>query len=170
MAEEPKKELFRYKDLREFREALDAEPLDGTVKERNLGGNRKSQYIPISVIEAMADIVFREWWVFEEKPLNTGNGIAFTVKIQGLPDYPGADYMFFTGSGAVPFQTDRESGNIKGNAVEYNLPAARTRAIGNAFSELGNIFGRNVGRSVNDVPIGNGFTMRPKKKEEESGD
>lgn len=160
MAEEEKKEIYKYKDLTEYRLALDYPPPDGWVQARDLGGGRKSQYIPISVIEALADMIFREWYVIEEKPLNTGDGIGFTVKIQALPDYPGADYVFFTGSGAVVFHST-------GNAVEYNFPAARSRAITSAFNQLGNIFGRNIGRTVNKNPVGNGFTLRKKAEEEE---
>lgn len=164
--DKPKKEIFKYKDILEYRLALDYPPPDGWVQTRKLGGSRTSQYLPISLIEALADKIFREWYVIEEKPLNTGEGIGFTVKIQALPDYPGADYIFFTGSGAVVFQTDRSSGSIKGNAVEYNFPAARSRAITSAFNQLGNIFGRNIGRTVNSNPVGSGFTLNAKKEED----
>ena len=160
MSEETKEEKYRYKDLEDFRLALDAPPPDGWIKSRDIGGGRQWQYMPISVIQAIADMMFREWTVIEEKPLNTGNGIGFTVKIQALPDYSGADYIFFTGSGAVNF------GEKAKNAVEYNFPAARSKAITTAFSELGNIFGRNVGREVQKVPVGKGFTLRKKGKED----
>ena len=157
-----KKETYRFKDLTAFRLALDDAPPDGWVKKRSLGGERFSEYLPVSIIEALADIMFREWTVIEEKPLNTGNGIGFTIKIQALPDYPGADYIFFTGSGAVPFQDTK-------NAVEYNFPSARTRAITTAFGELGNIFGRNIGRKVDNVAVGNGFTLKNKEKQPKDG-
>ena len=157
--ENDKIEIYRYKTHDAFRLALDNAPPNGWIKKRDLGNGRTWEYIPISCIQALADIMFREWTVIEEKPLNTGNGIGFTVKIQALPDYPGSDYIFFTGSGAVPFQD-------KKNAVEYNFPAARSKAITAAFSELGNIFGRNVGRTVENVPIGNGFTLRKTEEKE----
>ena len=160
MKDPEKEETYQYKDLTEFRLALDYEPPAGWIQTRTLGGSRESKYLPISVIEATADMVFREWYVIEEKPLGIKDGIAYTVKIQGLPDYPGSDYVYFTGSGAVPFQD-------AGNAIEYNLPSARSRAITNAFSELGNIFGRNLGRKVNNTPVGNGFTLRKKEESEE---
>jgi len=159
MAEE-KEETYKYKDLLDYRLALDHPPPDGWIQNRDLGNSRKSQYIPISVIEAIADELFREWYIIEEKPLNTGDGIGFTVKIQALPDYPDADYIFFTGSGAIKFHNT-------GNAVEYNFPAARSRAITSAFNELGNIFGRNIGREINKNPVGKGFTLRKKEEEEE---
>ena len=91
-----KKETYQYKDLTEFRLALDYEPPAGWIQSRNLGGDRESKYIPISVTEALADMMFREWYVIEEKPLAIKDGVGFTVKIQGLPDYPGADYVYFT--------------------------------------------------------------------------
>jgi len=152
-----KEETYRFKDQSAFRLALDDAPPGGWVKRRDFGGGRFSEYIPVAIIEALADIMFREWTVIEEKPLNTGNGIGFTIKIQALPDYPGADYIFFTGSGAVPFHDTK-------NAVEYNFPSARIRAITTAFGELGNIFGRNTGRQVDKVPVGSGFTLRKKEK------
>lgn len=157
---EDKKETYEYKDLLDWRLALDYPPPDGWVQTRTLGGSRSSLYIPISVIEATADKLFREWYVIEEKPLDIKDGVAFTIKIQGLPDYPGSDYVYFTGSGAVLFQDT-------GNAIEYQFPAARSKAIANAFSQLGNLFGRNLSREVNKNPIGKGFTLRKKKEEEE---
>lgn len=157
---EKKEETFKYENLEEWRLALDYPPPDGWIQSRDLGGGRTSQYIPISVTEALGDMIFREWYVIEEKPLNIRDGIGFTVKIQGLPDYIDSDYVYFTGSGAVLFQD-------KGNAIEYQFPAARSKAIGNAFSQLGNLFGRNLGRLVNKRSIGNGFTLRKKKEEED---
>ena len=59
-----------------------------------------------------------------------------------LPDYPDAQHITFTGSAAVMFKS-------KDNAVEFDLPAARSRAIGNALMTLGNVFGRSLNRSYN---------------------
>ena len=156
-------ETYEYKDLLDWRLALDYEPPAGWIQSREVGSGRTSKYLPISVIEALADRMFREWYVIEEKPLDIKDGVGFTVKIQGLPDYPGSDHVYFTGSGAVLFQN-------KGNAIEYQFPAARSKAISNAFNQLGNLFGRNLGRKVGDNPIGNGFTLRKKKEEEEKKD
>lgn len=161
---QPEMETYRFKNLEEFKIALETEPPEGWIKKRELGGTRESLFIPISVMESNADLIFREWHVIEEKPLSVSNGVGFTVKIQALPDYTGAELIFFTGSGAVPFQDQ-----VK-NSVEYCFPAARTRAISNALGELGNIFGRNISRTVNKMPVGSGFTLRKKPAKEEESD
>lgn len=149
-------EFYRYKDFEAYKLALAKPPQEAWLKERSLGGNRKSNYQPIEVIEALADLVFREWHVVDEKYMNVLNEIVCTVKINALPDYPGADFITFTGSASKDIQTD--SGALawefpkgkKANALQYCLPAVRSDAVGCAFELLGNIFGRNVNREASN--------------------
>ena len=159
-------EYYRYKDIEEFKLALSANPSVKWMKDRNIGGGKSATYEPIEIKEALADRVFRSWEVCEEKYMNVLNEIVCTVKIIALPDYPGSDHMSFTGSASKPVQCD--SGvkaeefpkGKKANALEYCLPAVRSEAIGNALETLGNLFGRNVARSVsNDF----GFDLKYKK-------
>ena len=87
-------------------------------------------------------------------------GVLCTVKIQALPDYPGSDYITVTGTAGIMFKTAK-------NAVEYDVPNSRERAIGKALSTLGNVFGRSLNRSYKTaegktVKIKRGFTFLPK--------
>lgn len=164
--EQVTKEYFRFKDVEAYKLKLNSEPQDGWILTRELGGNKKTSYMPIEVKQALADTIFREWHVVEEKYFNMLNEIVCTVKINALPDYPNSDYITFTGSASKPIQTD--SGckaeefpkGKKSNALEYCLPAVRSEAIGNALEVLGNVFGRNIGRSVSN---NFGFKLEYKK-------
>jgi len=167
MSEEMKaKHLF--KDLEEYKDYLDQAPQDSWIQIRSLGGSKQHKFIPLFILQGNADLVFREWHVVSEQPLEILNGIGFTVKIQALPDYPNAEYISFTGTAAVPFKSS-------GNAVEFDTPNARERAIGKALSTLGNLFGRNLNRTYKITREGSGeqkvfvshdFSLRKKAENE----
>ena len=152
-----KEELYRYKDFESWKVALTKGPPASLIKTRGLGGSKQSSYQPIEVTEALADMMFREWNVSDEKYFNIINEIVCTVKITALPDYPGSDYMVFTGTASKPVTVDKNSDltqfpkGKKANALQYNMPAVRSDAIGCAFETKGNLFGRNISReSSND--------------------
>lgn len=136
--------------------ALNKAPNQALLKSRNLGGSKKSKYLPIERQQALQDIFFDEFDVVDEKYTVIFNEIICTVKCQGLPSYPNAEYRMFSGSGAKPIQCDANSSvakfplGKKTNALEYNLPAARTTAISKSLETIGNIFGRNLGRAIGD--------------------
>jgi len=161
-------EIYRYEDFESWKIALTKAPPASLIKTRGLGGNKQSSYQPIEVSEALADMMFREWNVSDEKYFNIINEIVCTVKITALPDYPGADYMVFTGTASKPVTVDKGSEitnfpkGKKANALQYNMPAVRSDAIGCAFETKGNLFGRNISReSKNDF----GFDVSYEKKE-----
>jgi len=149
-----KTEKYRFADHESYQKKLMQAPPSEGIKTRKLGGGKTSTYEVIEVKEAIADVIYREWNVVDEKYMNVLNEVVCTVKILALPDYPGADHITFTGSASKAVQTDKGSKvhefplGKKSNALEYCLPAARSEAIGNAFSSLGNIFGRNLNREV----------------------
>lgn len=148
--------IYRFQNHSSYKEALDALPKASWVKERELGGGRKSRYMPIEIQQAIADSLFDYWNVLEESHTVVANEIIVTVKIQYQPSYPESDIYFCTGSASKAIQASKGSsvetfpkGKIT-NALEYCLPAARQSAISNAFMTLGNVFGRNLGRKVKD--------------------
>lgn len=161
MSEE--KEYYRYKNIEAYKIALAKPPSDGWILNRSLGGKRQTDYEPVQVKQALADLVFRTWNVESETYTVVLNEIICTVKISALPDYPGADFEYLSGSGAHTIACDKGSKPIdfpegkKSNALEYCMPAARTKAIGCAFQDKGNLFGRNVGRG--DVTNDFGFDL-----------
>jgi hypothetical protein len=145
-----------FTDREAWQTALNAAPASALLKSRSLGGSKKSKYLPIEHQQAIQDIFFDEFDVIDEKYQVIFNEVICTVKCQGLPSYPNSEHRIFTGSGAKPIQCD--SGALvykfprgkKTNALEYNLPAARTTAISKALETIGNKFGRNLGRAVVD--------------------
>lgn len=144
---------YRFKNDEEYKKALNASP-ESFSKSRSLGGNRKSKYVPIEETEAIADFVFDNWNVIQEEVLTIVNEVVVIVKIQYQPSYPGADIYFCTGSAskAIQQQKDSKAEDFPKhkilNSLEYNLPAARSAAINCALGTLGNLFGRNLNRSV----------------------
>lgn len=153
--EEPLKK-FRYKSLEDFKRAINESPKKEWIRERDIGGGKKHKYLPIFVQQAIADVVFREFNIVDERFQVIVNEVVVTVKIQALPDYPHADIVFLTGSSSIPIQQDQGVSaskfplGKKTNALQYNLPGAISSAIGNALEKYGNVFGRNVQRKVAD--------------------
>ena len=160
--EEPKLEKYRFDDQMKFRDALDEAPDVSLIQQRDLKKQFPRLFLPGFVIEGLADVFFRGWFVIDEKPLAIENGVGFTVKIQALPDYPGADYVTFTGTAAISFKSSK-------NAIEFDIPNARQRAIAKAFITLGNAFGRSFNRTYTlegkKKLIKRGFSLRGKKEE-----
>lgn len=147
-------EKFNFKNKESWQKALNAAPNESWLKKRNLGGTKKSTYLPIQYQQALQDVFFDEFDVIDIKHDVIVNEIVVHVKCQGLPSYPNSEYRIFSGSGSKPIQCDANSSTYKfplgkkTNALEYNLPAARTAAISNALGTIGNVFGRNLGRAV----------------------
>lgn len=145
---------FSFESEEAYKEALKKSPKKDWVKKRSLGGNKSSIFVPVQTIEAIADNIFSEWDVIDEKYEVFFNEILCTVKIKYIPSYPYAEERVCTGVGAKPIQCDKDSipslfpKGKKVNALEYNAGAARGSAICNAFSTLGNLFGRNLNRNV----------------------
>lgn len=158
---------YRFKDEAAWKNELQKNPKPEYIKERDLGGNRKSRYIPLFVQEALADIFFRQCNVTEEKYQMICNELLCTVTIHLLPDYPGSEMEYITGTGAKPIQQVKNSspaafpeGKIS-NSLEYNAPAARAAAKSNALTSYANVFGRNLGRKTKD-----NFSFIRKKEQE----
>ena len=144
---------YRFENEEAYKKALNAPP-DTFAKSRSLGGNRKSKYVPIEESQAIADFMFDNWNVIQEESKLIINEIIVTLKIQYQPSYPGADIYFCTGSASKAIQQQSGSkaeefpkGKIL-NSLEYCLGASRSAAINCALGTLGNIFGRNLNRSV----------------------
>ena len=79
-----------------------------------------------------------------------------TVKIVYTPDYPDANELFCTGTATVLLNSAK-------NNMEFQQPSTRSEAIGLAFKNLGNVFGRNLSRKLdknNSVP--DDFNFRTK--------
>lgn len=159
-------EEYRFKNFQEYRDYLDSPPEDNWLQNRSLGGGRSHGFIPIFITEGNADVLYRTWCVMDEKLMAIQNGVACTVKISATPDYPGAEEFYFTGTAAILLK------EVAKNSVEFDVPNARERAIGKAFSTLGNVFGRNLNRkyklaSGKEQLVKTDFSFIRKAKEQE---
>lgn len=171
MKEKETVETHRFKSKDAWRDAINQAPKESWVKSRSLGAGKSSSYIPIPIQQALADIVFDEFDVFEEHYQQIENEILCTVKISCLPSYPNAEHRIISGTGAKPIAAKSGSlvhkfplGKIP-NSLEYCAPNARTSAIGNALATFGNVFGRNLGRAVSA-----GYNMGGSKPEKKKKD
>lgn len=163
------KSHFNFATFDQWRESLSKAPKREWTKSRNLGGNKKSTYIPLFVQQALADMFFREFDVIDENYVVVSNELICTVKIQFLPDYPDSEHRFMTGVAAKPIQQDSKIAassfptGKKTNALEYNAPASRSAAVSNALTNFANIFGRNLNRDVR-----NDYSMTKKQNKEKN--
>jgi len=163
MSEKAKESKFNFKNFDEYREWLDAAPNKDWLQTRSLGGSKSHSFIPVFIQNANSDFMFREWYVIDEKYIPIQNGVLCIVKIQALPDYPDAEHIIFTGSAGIPFK------DVK-NAVEFDVPNSRERAIAKAFATLGNVFGRNLNRKYKynnkTIVVQSDFSFLNKKSDE----
>ena len=144
---------YRFKNIEEYKDFLDKEPNETWIQLRDLGPGKVQKFIPIFIQQANADFIFRSWNVIEEKLMEISNGIACTVKILATPDYPGAEEIILTGSTATQYKTKAK------NHIEFDVPNARSRAIGIAFGTLGNLFGRSLNRTYKVIKNGKPVTV-----------
>lgn len=149
-------QIHNFSSRKAWLEALQNAPNNSWIKQRSLGGAKKSTYLPIQQQQSLTDIFFDEFDVIENKIEVIINEVVCTVKCLGLPSYPNAEYRTFAGIASKPIQCNSGSPPFtfpkgkKPNALEYNAPAARTAAISNALTTIGNVFGRNLSRNVSD--------------------
>ena len=147
-------EIYRFKNRVEYIKALDKILPDKFVQGRDIGNGKTHCYYPIGIKEAVADDIFLEWNVNDEKYNELRGMLICTIKLNYTPSYPGAEELFCTGSAAVLIQD-------KKNALEYQLPAVESEAVGRALGKLGNIFGRNLSRKLNkNVALPPDYTIR----------
>lgn len=169
-------ETYNFKTREDYIRAIDKVLPDQYIQKRDIPGQPDPHlYYPIAIQEAVADQFFQEWNVADENYSVIANEIICTVKLTYTPAYPGAGERFCTGSAANPIQSDAGAkphefpSKKKNNALQYNLPACREMAIGNALQSLGNIFGRNLSRRINSkTKLPSNFTIR--KHEQEAKD
>ena len=167
------KQTFTFSNREEFLKAIDDVLPESYTQSRDLGAGKVHQYYATAIQEAVADNVLHYWHVTDEQYTLIANEIVCTVRITYMPSYPDAEEYMCTGSAATPIQMD-SGANItdfpakkKTNALEYNLPSVKSKAIGNALAGLGNIFGRNLSRKINkNQSVPKNFTLRSHGKTE----
>jgi len=161
------KENYKFATRELYLKALDSVLPDQFVQERSTGSGSVHRYYPFAIKEAVADDLFQNWNVTDENYIVIANEIVCTVRLTYVPSYPDAPELMCTGSAATPIQMNSGAKvtdfpqQKKLNALEYNLPSVRSEAISCALGGLGNVFGRNLSRKLNQKQsLPSNFTIR----------
>lgn len=108
------------------------------------------RFIPIARLEWLMTRIFVKWYV-EVRQINLiANSIGVTVRIHYL-NPTDSTWQWMDGVGAVAMQVDKEAGatdfsQIKSNAVQIGLPAAKSYAFKDAVETIGKLFGKDLNR------------------------
>lgn len=150
-----KQENYSFANRAEYVKALDSVLNEKHIQKRDIGNGKTQRYYASAVQKSVADFMFQEWNVIEVKPIPVkDNFITIQVKIAFVPSYPGANEEFCSGIASILLNTSK-------NNLEYQLPAATSRAISDAFKLKGNIFGRNLATFFNkNASVPDDFSIR----------
>jgi hypothetical protein len=164
---ESNQQIFRFSSREEYLKALDNKMPEDYYNFREIPNQAPQPYLPVPIQQALADDLFHYWNVTDERYIVIANELVCTVRLTYMPSYPDAEELYCTGTaaGAIQMGQGAKVGDFplkkKINALEYNLPAKRSAAIGCALETLGNIFGRNLGRKISkDKLLAADFTIR----------
>lgn len=126
----------------------------------------KALYLPVDFVETTLDELFYGLWEtkdFEWKAIANEITASITVRVF----HPTAKvWIERVGAASIAIMVDKapdgltgqdknrwalDVGNKKPNALDMGLPKLKTDCIKNACLSLGNIFGRNLNRKLNDI-------------------
>ena len=116
----------------------------------------KASYLPIGLIENQLDELYSGLWQTEGTVELMGNSIVATVTLKVF--HPTAKlWISRTGIGAKKVQLNKgaaamDTSQMKADAFEKGAPAAKSMALRNAAQSLGQVFGRNLNRDI-DEPL-----------------
>lgn len=108
------------------------------------------QHIPIERLQWLMRTIFGKYTVHVIDFRQIANSVAVQVRLFYTNPITG-EQEYVDGLGAVPLQTKKGSSaadfnNVKSNAVQIGLPAAKTFAEKDAISSLGKLFGSDLNR------------------------
>lgn len=159
-------EQYRFTSREAYLKHLDMVLPPSCIQKRKIGNSTKDYY-PIAIQESKAHEIFHYWNIIDEKYQTIANELICTVKLEYMPSYPGADVHTCTGTGSNAIEMSSGSkcsdfpNNKSLNALDKNLGSARSKAIGCALGSLGNIFGQNLSRKINESAyMPSDFTFR----------
>lgn len=138
-----KVEEYRFKNHKEWFQAMQEAPNPKWIKSRSLSGTKTSRYVPLGIQEALADLFFREVDVIDNIVEVYNGQILVRIKLSILPNYPNSEHRIISGVGAKVVTK-------AGNSLEYGAPSAQSAAKSNSLTNFANIFGRNLNREFAD--------------------
>jgi hypothetical protein len=127
--------------------------LNTPPKKEWLKVNNGIQYLPIEKQEFLMSYFFGEYRVEVKDVKVIANAVAVTVRVHYFYNFKGSkpEWRYTDGVGAVPIQVNKGSSpndfsQIKYNAIQIGLPAAKSYAFKDAVESLGAIFGKDLNR------------------------
>ena len=141
-----------FEALKNFQDILNRAPGKRHIKISP--SSDKAKYLPIGVIETILDETYGGMWQTTGKVELIGNSIVATVTLEVL--HPVARvWIKRTGVGAKKVQLNKgaqamDTAQMKADAFEKGVPAAKSMALRNAAASLGQTFGRNLNRELDD--------------------
>lgn len=111
----------------------------------------KTQYLPVSHIEATLDKYFFGRW--STKNFNfqlIANEVVGTIELVVVHPYTNEEIVR-TGSASVQVRVSRDTGKKITNALVCDIPHLKSECIKNAAKSLGKVFGRDIARKSEDV-------------------
>ena len=141
-----------YKSIENFQAELNKQPAKSDIMSQRLGG-KEVGYLPIGLIEKYLDEMFSGLWSIENVHYQVViNSIAVSLELKVFnPVSQG--WITRSGVGAVKIQLNKDAKSldveqIKADAIQKGLPAAKAFALKNAAQSLGELFGRNINRDI----------------------
>jgi len=148
----------------DFINALKSEPEDRQIKLNKFADN--SKYLPIGYVEEKLDYYFNLWKTTDFQWSVVVNEIVCSIQLHVFNPIAGM-WIERTGTAAVQIQLSAQYEVIDGkrvkkpvdvmdvskkiaNTLQKDFPHAKAEAIKNAAKSLGNIFGRNLNRDIED--------------------
>lgn len=148
------KDLELAKDIQSFNQLLDTPPKQEWVKQNPYikSNGKPLDYIPVSIYRKLLRDIFQHFNIEVLDSKVVFNAIQVTVRIHYLHPVSG-EWRYVDGIGAMSMQTDKgakamDAGSLKNDAVQKAAPAAKSYAMKNALSELGDIFGGGLNSDV----------------------
>ena len=141
-----------YKSIENFQAELNKQPAKIDIKSQKLGG-KDVGYLPIGLIEKYLDEMFAGLWSIENISYQVViNSIAVSLDLKVFNPVSQV-WITRAGVGAVKIQLNKDAKSldveqIKADAIQKGLPAAKAFAVKNAAQSLGELFGRNINRDV----------------------
>lgn len=148
-------------DLQTWTKQFNNEPDQDMVKINRMANN--APYLPISHIENLLDKYFFGLWSIDNFQYQTiANELAGSLELRVRHPLTG-ETIVRTGVGAVQIRINSNSGEKIKNALVADMGHLKSECLKNAAKSLGNVFGRNIGRKIEDVDE---FEVLLQKKEE----
>lgn len=141
--QEQTEQIHKFPNHSVWKEKLQEAPNEKWIETRDLGKGKTSRFLPLGIQEALADLFFREIDIIDIDVEINGTQILSQVKMSVLPDFPNAEHRIISGVGARVMTK-------AGNSLEYGARSAKNAAKSEAFTDFGNIFGRNLNRKFVD--------------------